>query len=168
MRKLDNTARVAQKSVPGIVGTIILEDEDEEKKRRIRARNGSAVTILKELAQSQIIERNGDSTYHLHVHPVLRDQGNHLAILDEHSEEAIVAGLLLGREKFGSTLTVTGSPEFQQRLVAVAVAQGIAIRFADPDLETMRTQLIADKRQAAQTIRKPVPKPQQQENILSM
>lgn len=130
LRKLDDTARIATTSIPGITGTLILNAE----------------TVLKTLAHH--VEKNGDITYRLRGNAVLRDEGRHLAVLDENSESAIAAGLLIASEKFGGTLTLTGSMDFQRCAVEIAVAQGISVKFADPQLEAMRQQLQADKRQA--------------------
>lgn len=154
LRRLDDTARAVQPSTPGMTGTLIIEDE-EEKKRRIRACSAPVAAILKALAQSRTVDKNGDTTYHLHGKAVLRDVGQHLAVLDEHSEEAIAAGLLIAREKFGSSLTLTGPMAFQHRAVAVAVAQGIAVQFADPDLEALRLHLVEEKRRP---VRQPAPR----------
>lgn len=146
LRRLDDTARAKLLNTPSITGTLILNDDaldEEEKKRRRRARESSA-SILKSLAHT--VEKNGDITYRQHGHAVLRDEGQHLAVLDEHSEEAIAAGLLIAREKFGTSLTLTGPADFQRRAVAVAVAQGIAVRFVDPQLEALRLQLTEEKR----------------------
>lgn len=146
LKRLDDTARAVQPVMPGITGTLIIENEEEEK-RRIRARSASLATILKALAQSRTVDKNGDTTYHLHGKAVLRDEGQHLAVLDQHSEEAIAAGLLIAREKFGSSnLTLTGPAAFQRRTVAVAVAQGIVVKFADPNLEALRLQFTEEKR----------------------
>ena len=137
LRKLDGTARAVP--AQSITGTLHLDDKEDEKKRRRRARESSA-SILKMLTHS--VEINGDITYSQHGRAVLRDEGRYLAVLDEHSEEAIVAALLLAREKFGTNLTLTGSAEFQRRVVAVAVARGIAVKFVDPQLEATRQQIL--------------------------
>lgn len=146
LRKLDATARVVP--AKAITGTIYLVDDEDEKKRRRRARE-SAATILKALVHQ--VEANGDITYSKNGHAVLRDEGQHIAVLDQNSDEAIAAALLLGHEKFGPNLTLTGSPEFQRHVVAVAVAQGIPIKFVDPQLEAIRLQLTDEKRQAARS-----------------
>lgn len=145
LRKLNDTARAAP--VQSITGTIYLDDDEDEKKRRRLARESTA-SILKMLMHT--VERNGDVTYHQNGRAVIRDEGRSLAVLDENSEDAIAAALLLGREKFGINLTLTGSQEFQRRVVAVAVAQGIQIKFVDPQLETLRVQLTESKRQPMQ------------------
>lgn len=145
LRQLDDSVRAAP--AQSFTGTIYLSDDDDEdeKKRRRRVRESSA-SILKML--THWVEINGDITYSLDGRAVLRDEGRHLAVLDEQSEEVIAAGLLLASEKFGPDLGLTGSPEFQRRVVAVAVAQGIAVKFVDPQLEAMRVQLTDEKRQA--------------------
>jgi len=136
LRELDGEARAAP--VRSITGTIFLDDDDDA-----RGRRRSTSSILKTLAHS--VERNGDITYRQYGRAVLRDEGPHLAVLDENSEVTITAALLLGREKFGTNLTLTGSPEFQRRVVAVAVAQGIPVKFVDPQLEAIRQQIIDEK-----------------------
>lgn len=143
LRKMDATARDTIPSTPGITGTLVIEDENE-KKRRARTRTAPVSVLLKELARHQTVEKNGDRTYRLNGQAVLRDEGRYIAILDAGSDEAIAAGLLLGREKFG-ILTLTGSDSFQRKAVAVAVAQGILVKFADPQLEAMRVQLISER-----------------------
>jgi len=160
LRKLDDTARAAPASTPAITGTLILDDE-EEKKRRRRA-GESATFILKSL--THMVERNGDVTFHQHGRAILRDEGRHLAVLDENSEEAIAAGLLIAREKFGSNLTLTGSLEFQRRVVEVAVAQGIAVKFVNPQLEALRQQIMAEKRHAQHAAKMPTPKAPSKQN----
>jgi hypothetical protein len=142
LRKLDDTARAAP--AQSITGTIHLDDEDDKKRRR--ARKADSAFVLKALMY--VIATNGDITYSRHGHAVLRDEGRHLAVLDPNDKDAIEAALLLGLEKFGATLALTGSPEFQQRVVAVAVAKGIPVRFVDPQLEALRVRFVDEKRQA--------------------
>lgn len=142
LRKLDDTARAAP--AQSITGTIHLDDEEEEKRRR--AQKTDSALVLKTLMY--VIAINGDITYSRHGQAVLRDEGRHLAVLDPNDKEAIEAALLLGREKFGTKLALTGSVEFQQRVVAVAVAKGIAVKFVDPQLEALRLRCVDEMRQA--------------------
>lgn len=150
LRKLDKTARLKHISTPSIIGRIILDEDDEKQRYRF------AMVAFKQLSHAVAI--NGDVTYYHNGRAILRDEGRHLAVLDEHSEEAIVSGLLIAREKFGGTLTLRGSAEFQSRVVAVAVSQGIAVKFTDPALDEMRLHLIQEKRQAIQPVHMPVGK----------
>lgn len=154
LRRLDDSARAAQ-SQQGFVGTIILDDQEE--KKRIRFAREASARFLNMLAHT--VERNGDITYRRNGHAVLRDEGQNLAVLDEHSHEAIGAALLIAREKFGSQLTLTGSFEFQQRAVAVAVAQGIFVKFVDPQLEALRLRLVEEKRRPVRAPAQPTAKP---------
>ena len=136
LRKLDDTARAAPPQ--SITGTVYLGDDEDEKKRRRLARESARETtaaILKMLNPK--VEINGDITYRQNGHAVLRDEGQHLAVLDPESEDAIAAGLLLAKEKFGQRLTLTGSPEFQALVVKVAIEKGIFVKFVDPALEAM-------------------------------
>lgn len=144
LKKIDDTAYEKQ-VFAATIGTIHLEDDEEKIKRR-RLAHPEAVKILSQLVQT--IGKNKEIIYQLNGRPVLQDMGRHLTILDENSEEAIAAGLLLAREKFGGNLNLTGSPAFQQRAVEIAVDQNINVIFVDPQLEAMRQQLKAEKRQA--------------------
>ena len=145
LRTLDDTARAAP--AQSITGTIHLDDDDDKKdKKRRQVRKADSALVLKALMY--VIATNGDITYSRHGHAVLRDEGRHLTVLDPNDKEAIEAALLLGREKFGATLALTGSPEFQQRVVAVAVAKGIPVKFVDPQLEALRLRFVDEKRQA--------------------
>ncbi|MET3109097.1 hypothetical protein AAKU58_003946 [Oxalobacteraceae bacterium GrIS 1.18] len=150
LRKIDDSARVVPQT--SITGTIELVDDEDEKKRRKRIRE-SASTIFKQFN----VNLSGDVTYHQNGQAVLRDEGNHLAVLDENNEEVLAAALMLAKERFGMNLTLTGSPEFQARLVKIAVAQNINVRFVDPNLESLRLAEIARKRPAPHV--QPVPAP---------
>ena len=63
-------------------------------------------------------------------------------MVDEHSEIAIATALAVAKQKFGYTLTVTGSAEFQRHTVEVAVKNNLGIKFADPVLENYRKSLM--------------------------
>lgn len=142
LQKLDDTARAAP--AQSITGTIYLDDEDDKKRRRVRKTNSAL--ILKALMY--VVAANGDITYSRDGHAVLRDEGRHLAVLDPNDEDAIEAALLLGREKFGTSLALTGSAEFKQRVVSVAVAKGIPVKLVDPQLEALRLRFVDEMRQA--------------------
>ena len=144
LKKIDDTAYEKQ-IYAATIGTVNLEDEGAQIKPP-RPPRADEAKILSQLVQ--VLGKNKEITYQLHGRNILQDLGRRLAILDENSEEAIVAGLLIAREKFGNNLTLTGSPDFQQRAVEIAVAQRIIVKFADPQLEAMRQQLTAENRQA--------------------
>ena len=59
--------------------------------------------------------------------------------------EAIETALRFATAKFGQTLTLTGSNEFQVRAVEIAVRKGLGVRFADPVLDAYRARLEAER-----------------------
>lgn len=87
-------------------------------------------------------------TYQLAEKNVFRDEGRIIQILDLNSDEGIAAALALAQQKFGNVLTLTGSTEFQQNAVAVAVANNLTCRFSDPTLDKLREQLQQQKYKA--------------------
>lgn len=90
----------------------------------------------------------GDVTYHSAGGRVLlRDTGRQVSVLDQQSDQAITAGLLLASQKFGGKLTLTGSEAFQRRAVELAVQQNMQVRFLDPAAEQYRLQLIRHQEQ---------------------
>lgn len=90
----------------------------------------------------------GDVTYQQAGRDLLRDTGKQVSVLDQQSDQAITAGLLLASQKFGSTLTLTGSPDFQHRAVEIAVKQNMQVRFLDRAAEQYRLKLIQEKEQS--------------------
>lgn len=85
-------------------------------------------------------DRNG-TTYEYRGHAIFRDEGRTIALLDLKSDAAVAAALATAQQKFGNTFTLTGSPAAQRRIVAVAVAQGLNVRFSDSTLEEYRQGL---------------------------
>ena len=141
LRRLDDSARETDGlTISGVSGLQAIEEE--ERKRRML----SASAVLRTLQAH--VERNGDVTYTRAGRAVLRDQGERLQIMDPHSDEVILAGLLLAPYLYGSTLTLTGPEDFQHRVVALAVQHGLPVTFEDPALEAFRVQRHANKVQA--------------------
>lgn len=79
-------------------------------------------------------------------------QLNNLAANDPTSIET---SLRFAAAKFGGTLTLTGSREFQRLAVETSVNKGLGIKFADPDLDKYRITLIEQQKeqQNARTVR---------------
>ncbi|NDP64644.1 relaxase/mobilization nuclease domain-containing protein [Polaromonas sp.] len=94
------------------------------------------------------VDARQHTTYQLFDKDVFRDEGRTIVILDLNSEAGIAAALAIGQEKFGNVLTLTGPAAFQHDAVAVAVANNLSCRFADPALEVLRERLQAEKYQA--------------------
>lgn len=138
LRRMDDSARAVDDLTISGVGYQV--DEDARKRRAL-----VASTVLKSLRAH--VERNGDVTYTRHGMAVLRDQGERLQVLDHHSDEAIIAGLMLAQQMYGRTLTLTGPEDFQRRVVTLAAERGMPVKFADPRLEAVRAQFHTNKAQ---------------------
>lgn len=78
---------------------------------------------------------------------VFRDEGKLLAVLDQ-SSRSIAITLAVAQQKFGQTLTLTGSDAFKRNAVAAAVEHGMSVQFSDPALEALRGKMVEDRRQA--------------------
>lgn len=120
---------------PAIVGTLIIDE------RAIvnRVKAPSLSSILKSLTYEK---KNGHVTYRSKGADLFIDEGRRLQVVNENSETAIAAALAVAKQKFGTTLTLTGSSEFQRHAVEVAVKNNLGIKFADPSLETYRQSLM--------------------------
>lgn len=106
--------------------------------------------ILKSL--SHTTDQRDHTTYALNGKSVFRDEGRTIQILDLKSDDGIAAALATAQQKFGQVLTLTGTPEFQKNAVAVAVANNLTCRFADPALDALRDRLQADKYKAEREV----------------
>jgi hypothetical protein len=143
------------KEQPLIVGLVVLLliDQNIERDRQPPA----LAQMLRSLSHN--IDSRNHITYQFAGKAVFRDEGRTIQILDMKSDQGIAAALVTAQQKFGNVLTLTGSPEFQQNAVAIAVANGLTCRFADPQLDALRAQLQAEKyaseRAAARAIAPP-------------
>lgn len=120
---------------PAMVGTLILDERSVVSQLKAPALS----TILKSLT---LQKKNGHVTYRSKGAALFVDEGRRLQMVDEHSEIAIATALAVAKQKFGYTLTVTGSAEFQRHTVEVSVKNNLGIKFADPVLENYRRSLM--------------------------
>jgi hypothetical protein len=104
------------------------------------------VQTLKSL--SHTIDKRGHVTYQQNGKDMFRDEGRTIQILNLKSDPGLAAALATAQQKYGNNLTLTGSPEFKQRAVAVAVANNLTCKFADPALDELRERLQIEKHQA--------------------
>lgn len=102
--------------------------------------------LLRSLRQSP--DLSGHFTYRAGNVALFRDEGKIISVLNQDSR-SIAAALAVAQSRFGSTLTLTGSHDFQIRAVQAAVAHGLSVKFQDPALEEYRLALIEEQKQAA-------------------
>lgn len=108
-----------------------------------QAHDPAAPRRMSERVSWTVDRTTGAVDYKLDGREAFRDSGRRIDYTEggQHDTDAIEAGLLLAREKFGGTaLNITGPDEFRQRVVAVAIAKGLDVRFSDPELEQQRIE----------------------------
>lgn len=136
------------KEQPQIVGIDILPAIEQ---RIARDKQLTVAQTLRSLTHT--VDTRRHITYQLDRKDVFRDEGRSIQILDLTSSRGMAAALATAQQKFGNVLTLTGSPAFQQNAVAVAVANSLSCRFADPALDQLRERLQGEKYQAERQAR---------------
>jgi len=97
----------------------------------------------------RVDRQTGDVQYYQHDQHVFTDSGQRVAFNSHQpSHDAMLAGLLLAREKFGPNLNVVGDAEFKTRAVQLAVTYQIHVMFGDSEMEVQRQQLEAARQPA--------------------
>ncbi len=95
------------------------------------------------------IERNGSVVFSLGFGRTITDSAIsrqlQLNAAAANSPEAIATALSFATTRFGNTLTLSGSQEFQRLAVETAVLKGLGIKFADPALEAYREKFAEEQ-----------------------
>lgn len=129
--------------------TDVLWQREAEQLRIVAAVRGHEYRPTPRLPITHQIARSGTVIYHLGSGRTVTDSAIARTVqLNDaaaHSPEAIGTALRFAISKFGNTLTLNGSDEFQRLAVETAVSQRLGIKFADPKLESYRAQLEADR-----------------------
>lgn len=133
--------------------TDVLRQREADQLKIVAAVQGQEDRPAPRLQITHQVERNGTVIY---------DFGNGRKVIDSaiskqvqlnaaaaHSSEAIATALRFATTKFGNTLSLTGTTEFQRLAVETAVSQRLGVKFADPELEAYRAQLDAQQRTEA-------------------
>lgn len=76
----------------------------------------------------------------------VRDDGDKLQVSREATREAVQAALRLAMARYGTQITVNGTPEFKAYVIRSAVDAQFPITFADPALEVRRQQLLSKEK----------------------
>lgn len=98
----------------------------------------------------RVDRKTGEVTYSVNQKEAFIDEGKRLNFVksEQGNRDAVAAGLLLAREKFGESIVVNGNDDFKRLAVEIAVEKNIAVKFADPALETRRLELIKQRQKA--------------------
>jgi Relaxase/Mobilisation nuclease domain/Large polyvalent protein-associated domain 7 len=118
----------------------------------VAAVTGLENRVVRRLQFSHHVERSGTVIFNLGQGRIITDsitskqvQLNNLAA---SSPVAIATALRFATAKYGNTLTLTGSAEFQRHTVEVAVKNNLGIKFADPVLENYRQSVMETQKNA--------------------
>jgi hypothetical protein len=87
----------------------------------------------------------GDVSYTLNGKLSVIDRGRRVTVLNQ-SEAAIVFGLEMAVQKFGSRIACTGGDDWKRQVVKVAIQNGIFVEFTDPEMRDAlyQHQLVAN------------------------
>ncbi len=111
--------------------------------------------VLKQM-RWQVDRETGDVQYYQHDEHVFTDSGRRIAFsAQQPRQDAVLAGLLLARQKFGAALNVAGDADFKTKAVQLAVEHQLDIRFGDPVLEAQRQALELARKQTEDALRQP-------------
>ena len=87
----------------------------------------------------------GDVSYTLNGKLSVIDRGRRVTVLNQ-SEAAIVFGLEMAVQKYGSRIACSGGDDWKRQVVKVAVQNGIFVEFTDPEMRDVpyQHQLLAN------------------------
>jgi hypothetical protein len=94
-------------------------------------------TLAKQIATTRtwtINRRTGDVLYMLNGKVSVIDRGRIVAVLNQ-DEAAIVFGLEMAVQKYGSRIACTGTDEWKRMVTATAVKHGIFAQFTNPEMQ---------------------------------
>lgn len=95
--------------------------------------------LYRQPALTWVVHDNGNVTYRFAGRDVVRDQGRSIRVLDV-SPEAIEAALRLAQAKYGNTLALAGSPDYQVAAARVAADACLPVEFTDERLNRTMTE----------------------------
>ena len=130
-------------------GTDVLRKREVEQLKIVALITGREYRPAFRLNFTHHIERNGSVVFSLGFGRTITDSAIsrqlQLNSAAANSPEAIATALSFATTRFGNTLTLTGSQEFQRLAVETAVLKGLGIKFADPALEAYREKFAAEQ-----------------------
>lgn len=139
--------------------TDVLRQREADRLKIVATLSGQDYWPAPRLRISHQVERNGTVVYDFGSGRKITDSAisRKVQLNDAaaNSPETIATALRFATTKFGNTLTLTGTAEFQRLAVETAVSQRLGIKFASPELEAYRAQLEAERRTTTRPARVP-------------
>jgi hypothetical protein len=98
-----------------------------------------------------INRKTGDVSYALNGQVSVIDRGRIVTVLNQ-DKAAVLFGLEMAIQKYGSRIACTGSIEWKRMVTKVAAQHGISVQFTDPDMQHAMhfLQRLANSRQRKQ------------------
>lgn len=89
-------------------------------------------------------KRDGSVEYSLDGQPTFIDHGDQILMIGaaDHNEQAIVAALLVAKEKYGGAFELTGDIDFKQRAIEIMIKYKIEAMLKSPEQDAMRRDLL--------------------------
>ena len=147
--KGDNTALGLARKYGVDEATDVLRKREVEQLRIVAVVTGKEYRQSYRLNFTHHIQRNGSVVFSLGFGRTITDSAISRQIQlnspAANSPEAIATALSFATTRFGNTLTLTGSQEFQRLAVETAVLKGLGIKFSDPALEAYREKFVAEQ-----------------------
>ena len=154
--KGDNTALGLARKHGVEEATDVLRQREITQLKIVAAVAGKDYLPAIRLPTSHHIERNGTVVYNLGGARTITDSAVSKQVqlngAAANSPEAVAVALRFSMSKFGHTLTLTGSPEFQRMAVQIAVQRNLPIVFADLALDAFRKSLLASQKQTQEKL----------------
>jgi len=130
--------------------TEVLRQREVEQLKIVAAVSGQASRPAPRLNFAHQVQRNGTVVYDFGLGRKVTDSSIarqvQLNAAAAESPETIGTALAFAASRFGQTLTLTGSAQFQRLAVETAVLQRLAVKFEDPGLEAYRLKCEAQQR----------------------
>jgi hypothetical protein len=128
--------------------TDVLRQREAAQIKIVAAVMGREYRPATRMPATHVVQRNGTVVYDLGLGRSITDSAIAKQVqlngAAASSPDAVALALRFSASKFGSTLTLTGSPQFQRMAVEIAVRDGLPIKFADPTLDAYRAKLVAE------------------------
>lgn len=151
-QKGDDDALVLARKYAADETTKVLSEHEAEKLKIKAALSGHEQRSAARMQFTHKVERTGTVIYNFGSGRIVTDsaiskqiQLNDVAASDPN---AIATSLRFATSKFGNTLTLTGSQQFQKLAVEIAVRERLGVKFADPALDAYREKLVAELKQS--------------------
>lgn len=129
--------------------TDVLRKREAEQLKIVAAVHGQEYRPAPRMNFTHKVERNGSVIYDFGGGRKVTDSAIakqvQLNAAAASSPEAVATALRFATTKFGNTLTLTGSAEFQRLAAETAVLKGLNIKFTDPNLEQYRQKFAAEQ-----------------------